>query len=276
MSDHIVGMMWNRNEGDILEEVIESALTHVDTLVIADDGSTDNSWDIIRSCALRHKDQIEHTQQAPNSEDKGQKKSLLEVIKSRYRAEDTWVQIVESDIMICDTDLRRALDERSDNVSMRWVLLNAVIPPGQSWDDLDEYPDWSKSITEIMTYAHKMETMTYSFRPFSVLEYGAHFTPWPKKFSHVMDKRVIKEETNYTPLLSHYGYRGPRHLDVKHSAHVDYEFDQHFSQHSFGMNRTGWMNSKGRRGIKDNKVWCKGVEGWRHSGQKGWEDPNGN
>jgi hypothetical protein len=269
MADHIVGMMWNRNEGDIIAETIESALRHVDTLVIADDGSTDNSWDVIQGFAKRHKDQIEHIQRRPNKTDRGQKKSLLEVIKSRYRPEDTWVQVVESDIMIWETDLRRALKERSDEVSMIWTLLNAVIPPDLCWEALDEYPTWSKPITEIMTYSHRMEEMTYTFRPFEKLAYTAHFTPWPKGFSKVEHKCATKEMTEYTPLLAHFGYRGPTHMNTK--ADLAYVFDLHFSKYSFPLTRSGWMNSKGRRGIHDDKIWCEGVEGWRAPYQKGYE-----
>ena len=214
MGDYIVGMMWNKNEGDLLRDTIASALQHVDTLVIADDGSDDNSWDIIKEFAGSHKDQIEHIQQAPNKADKAQRHALLNVIKSRYRPEDTWVQIIESDIMILETDVRRAIKERGgNNTFIIWKLLNATIPDYQKWPDVDEYPNWSKPIQEIMTHAHILERMKYTFRPFKEITYERQdrWRPWPSGLSQPYPDAL----TEYTPLLAHYGYRGPKHYHKK-------------------------------------------------------------
>ena len=276
MAEHVVGMMWNKNEGDLLPDTIASALQNVDTLVIADDGSTDNSWDVIQSFAAHHKDQIEHIQRKPNRADKGQRQSLLTVIQQRYRPEDTWVQILESDIMILETDIRRALKERSDGVKMTWQLLNASPAPGQDWEDLDEYPNWSRPIQEIMTHAHRLELMPYTFRPFKELKYESlSWRPWPQGFSRVSKSK--KELNNYTPLLAHYGYRGPTHFYEKYKScgarhpryaawdisslesvkRTVYFFNNTWSQHAFPMSRYGWMNRKGR----GKREWVEG-RGW--------------
>ena len=277
MSEHIVGMMWNRNEEDILEDTITAALKQVDTLMIADDGSTDNSWDIIQRLAASNKDQIEHIRRQPDKEDKGQRQALLSLIQERHRAEDTWVQIVESDIMVLETDVKRVVREKSNDVSLKWVLLNAILPPDQSWDEADEYPNWSKPIQEIMTYAHKMELMTYTFRPFKELSYEIkRWRPWPQGFSKVEShtKPILKTVSAYTPILAHYGYRGPTHMKNKYADKVMTRatqkdlndlFNNHFTLHSFPMSRAGWMNSKGRRGTCNDKVWGEWEDftGWR-------------
>ncbi len=269
-------MMWNKNEGDLLPDTIASALQNVDTLVIADDGSTDNSWDVIQGFAAHHKDQIEHIQRKPDPTDRGQKQALLSVIQQRYRPEDTWVQILESDIMILDTDIRRAIKERSDDAMLMWQLLNASPGPGESWDDRDEYPNWSRPIQEVMAYAHKLELMPYTFRPFSELrhDYGA-WRPWPQGFSKVPKSK--KRESEYTPLLAHYGYRGPTHFYEKYkscgSRHPRYRdwdissveavketvylFNKTWSRYAFPMSRYGWMNRKGRGKFewKEDRGW---------------------
>lgn len=265
MSEHIVGMMWNKDEGDLLPDTISSALKHVDTLVIADDGSTDNSWDVIQGFAAHHRDQIEHIQRKPDKGDKGQKQSLLSLIQSRYRAEDTWVQILESDIMILDTDIRRALRERSNDTQLKWQLLNASPAPGQGWDDIDEFPTWSRPIQEVMTHAHKLELMPYTFRPFKELRYDYNnWRPWPQGFTRV-SSNTLSAPTDYTPLLAHYGFRGPTHFFKKYghlSQHPRYSewdltsiesikktvyfFNEVWTGHAFPMSREGWMNRKGR------------------------------
>ena len=123
----IVGMFWNKGEGDILEEILLNALPHVDSMFIADDGSTDNSWDIIQSIAKAHPDKVEHIQQKPNPNDKAQRNALLNEIRRRYKPEDTWVQIMESDIMILDTDIKQAIkDWAIEDIAVEWQALNAL------------------------------------------------------------------------------------------------------------------------------------------------------
>jgi glycosyltransferase involved in cell wall biosynthesis len=265
VAEHIVGMMWNKNEGDIIDDTIFSALDHVDTLFIADDGSTDDSWHIIKDLAETIPE-IEHIQRRPSKGDPAQRQSLLNQIRMRYRPENTWVQIIESDIMILDTDIRKAIAERArKDVCVNWALLNAVIDPTLDWADLDTYPDWRMPIQDIMTHGHWLEEMTYTFRPHKELWYDlGPWRPWPKGFS----KFGVKKEpvrTDYTPLLAHYGYRGPTHLHKKfspdgryHKRYKSWDFDTPettkntvfffngvWNSHAFPMSREGYAGRKG-------------------------------
>lgn len=210
---NIVGMMWNKNEGDILEEVITDAIKHVDVLFIADDGSRDRSWDIMQSMALRYPDKIEHIQRAPNPTDMAQRNSLLDCIRSRYKAEDTWVQVIESDIFILDTDIRQAIKERStDDVVVTWTALNGVRDPG-TWGPEDTYPIWNKPIRDILNKAHFMENMHYSWRPFPNLKFQGAWRPWPQGMGQYQTKKIEQKFTpENTPLLFHVGYRGIKHF----------------------------------------------------------------
>lgn len=264
--DHIVGMMWNKNEGDILEEIISEAVLNVDTLFIADDGSTDDSWDIIQRMKQAHK-QIEHIQREPNKKDKAQRQSLLSKIQKRYRPEDTLVQIIESDIMLLETDIRKAFKERSNgDVALIWVALNAIRKGRGGWEGFDTYPNWyGKSIKEVMPKAHYMEEMTYTFRPFKELNYTSAMSwrPWPQGFSKFSMKSG-KDNSEYTPLLAHYGYRGPTHVHLKYSpknrfhsrykswdfstpqtvADTVYFFNGQWNSKGFPMTREGWKLRK--------------------------------
>jgi len=211
--EHIVGMMWNRNEGDILEEIIEAALTQVDSLFIADDGSTDDSWSCIQSIAQRRPDKIEYIRNERNHPVDRQRTPMLNEIRARYKPENTWVQIIESDIMILDTDIREALSKFAvHNIAMSWQCLNAVRLPG-TWEGLDTYPNWKMPIKELMQYQHRLEAMLYTFRPLPALYYDRSFwRPWPKGFSAYTNKPVKDPHKDpESPLLAHYGYRGPRH-----------------------------------------------------------------
>jgi len=220
---HIIGMMWNRNEGDILEEVIESALFHVDSLFIADDNSTDNSWEIIQSIAKRKKDRIEYirnSREFPN--DQGQRQSLLKEIRTRYNPHDIWVQIIESDMMLLETDIPTAIKNFAiDDLAVNWQVLNAVRLPG-TWKEIDTYPKWKDKIVNLMPYAHRMESLLYTFRPLPKVDYYENkfniYHPWPTGFHHYTCKSVEdSRKDRYSPLLAHYGFRGPTHFYKKYN-----------------------------------------------------------
>ena len=80
--DKIVGMMWNKNEGDILPFTISKALEVVDYLVMADDGSTDNSMDVMQS--FKDHPKVLHIENAKPGTEK--KKTLLDALHSRFNS----------------------------------------------------------------------------------------------------------------------------------------------------------------------------------------------
>lgn len=215
MSDQFIGMMFCLNEADILEETIADAASKVDQLYIADDGSTDRSWEIIQACKSRIQN-ITQIQQIPNKRDPGQKQSLLNKIQKRFRHEDTWVQIIEADIFLLN-EPKKITQYAVDDLGITWNTLNAVRKPG-TWKEVDTYPNWDRSIREIMPYAHWMEVMLYTFRPMPRLFYGRSWRPWPNQFSKYTSKKMKldRREARNNPTLLHCGYRGPTHFYNKY------------------------------------------------------------
>lgn len=215
----IVGMMWNKNEGDILEEIITNAVTKVDTLLIADDGSTDKSWEIIKSAKEKF-DNIEHVQQKPNRGDKGQRESLLKEIKKRYKPEDIWVQIIESDMMISPfTDVHEKVKTHSvADVAMYWRGWNCIRDVG-TWHAVDTYPNWELPLTELMPRCHRMENMMYTFRPLPETTFaaGGAWRPWPSGLAKYIGGIPKAEKYRSTPpVVMHYGHRGPTQFYEKY------------------------------------------------------------
>lgn len=212
---NLVGIMWNRNEADILEETILDAITKVDSLFIADDGSTDTSWEIISNLKGRFPDKIEYIQRGRTEHaDQGCRQSLLNVVRERYKAENTWVQIIESDMMILETDIRESLKTHAcHDVAMSWLAWNALRLPG-TWKEVDTYPNWKAPIKEIMNRAGFMEHMVYTFRPLKQLYYDPdRWRPWPRGFNKEIG---FKKNLENAPLLLHFGYRGPTHFYMKY------------------------------------------------------------
>jgi len=220
MADHIVGMMFNHNEGDILEETVEDALTHVDSLFLADDGSTDYSPKIVNSFNRPPKVELAVARKA-DPRDRGQRTFLLDEIRKRYKPENTWVQLIESDIMIIDTDIREAIKEHAvHDLAMSWMCVNAARKAG-TWKEVDTYPNWSMSMRKMMPYAHWMEFMLYTFRPLPALNYNTgSWRPWPAGFGSYTNQQVKGSYGRKVsaPLLLHIGYRGPTHFSKKYKG----------------------------------------------------------
>lgn len=259
MADQIVGIMWNKNEGDILHFTISKALEHVDHMYLADDGSTDDSFKIMQSFAQHPKVKFVH--QINPKFDK--RTSMLTHIKKRYKPENTLVQVIESDITILDTDIRTAWAKyNSNNVSMCWHLVNATDP--NKWQDESGcFPTWERPIDSVMTEGHWMEEMSnYTFRPFPDIHFmPGDSKPWPRGFGSygVTSKLKLHKDA---PLLAHWGYRGPTHwlhkynptkdpkkLHRKHhwkigtveqvKANVPF-FNGVWNRNTFPLNREGW------------------------------------
>lgn len=216
MPDMIIGMSWAKNEHDIIEEIIIDALPKVDSLFIADGKSTDGTWEIIQSLQKRYPDKIEHIQQEDETKDRAQRNSLLNKIRQRYKPESSWVQLLESDIFILDTDLRELVKNTSD-IAIPWQTLNACRKTG-TWKDVDTYPNWTVSMKYLMPYAHWMEVMLYTFRPLPDLFYGQDlWRPWPKGWTKYTNKPLDTKRKSFdSPLLLHVGYRGPKHFYNKY------------------------------------------------------------
>jgi glycosyltransferase involved in cell wall biosynthesis len=259
--------MWNYNEGDILEEIIESAVnTDIDCLWIADDKSTDNSWEIIKAAKKKYP-KIEYIRREPIKGDKGQRQAMLSKIQERYKAENTWVQIIESDIMICDTKVREAIKNFAiDDLAVSWHTINCS---RRNWEGYDTYPVWEDSIKNIMNAGSRMEVMLYTFRPFPNLIYdGDRWRPWPKGFvKHCKKKLDISHMHEDAPLLAHYGYRGPTHFYLKykhmgayHRKYRNWELDSPESV----AKTVSWFNGRYRARIREVsregwKIYVRGV-----------------
>lgn len=210
--DHIVGMMFCKNEADVLPVTIPAALQLVDSLFISDDGSTDKSWEIIQYFKQAYP-KVEYIQQKPNPSDQGQRQDLLNEIRRRYRAENTWVQAIDADMTLHTKDLHALIEtNKREDMTVLWAVMNAV---RDYWDDVHQfYPYWPEDIRTIMPKFHRIETVTYSYRPMPDLYFTPIWRAWPKGFGKYLTPGSTDRPQPGTPpaLLLHYGYRGPTHM----------------------------------------------------------------
>jgi glycosyltransferase involved in cell wall biosynthesis len=221
-------MMFCKNEVDVLPYTLPAALKLVDSLFISDDGSTDGSWELLKYFKQQYPDKIEHIQQEPKWDDQGQRASLLTKIQERYKPQDTWVQIVEADMMLHTTNIHDEIAKGNrSNISVEWDILNACRP---FWEGVHNfYPHWPEDIQTIMSHFHWAEGLIYTYRPLPSLYFEPVWRPQPRGFGVYFDKDPgykrrprKRQEVSEVPLLRHYGYRGPTHAFTKYKNHPNY------------------------------------------------------
>jgi len=213
-SEVIVGVMWCRNEADLLPHTIPAALKKVDCLFIADDDSIDNSWGIIKSFGkqisykVRRSDKISDTNY---SKRRFSKQHLLDEVRKRFGTQNVWVQIIESDVALLDTDIRTVINKYAiDDISVRWHMINACRREWTPEYDLPRIPNMP--LHEFYEAAHWMEQIScYTFRPLPEINYTERAVPWPGGFSHYLktDVPFKLEKLKQSPLIIHYGFRSP-------------------------------------------------------------------
>lgn len=202
---NLIGISWCKNEGDLLPYTLPSAIKQVDAMMIVDDDSDDNSWDVIKSFgnklayAARKRDLKVDSRQ-----------HLLEEVRKRYGTKDTWVQVIESDTIVMETDIKSKIEKyKVDDVSCTWNLLNAC---RKDWtEDWNSAPFFTaeRAPWDALPYFHWMERMTYSFRPLEKLAYTERRTPWPQGFSYYASGKIRKSKNYDSPIAMHYGFRNP-------------------------------------------------------------------
>jgi len=220
----VIGIMWNLNDGDILDEIIQNALSKVDELLVVDDGSIDNSWDIISNYKSRLAYCCKFGDKGSNP--KNYQKGLWHRQHAMDRAKeifgrDVWIQVIEGDMMIMDTNVRSLVNE-SKAAALNWIMCSAC---NRDWpEEIDNlYPNWGKSIREIMPDGYVDEVYPATFRPLD----GVQFTyknnkrsQWPSGLDlhgfQYCNPYTFKRPKNNphinsnSPLLAHYGYRGTK------------------------------------------------------------------
>jgi len=208
---NLIGITWCRNEADLLPFTLPAAIKAVDKLLIIDDDSTDNSYDIIKAHAKDLEYYTTRSDLQMQKPGKDSRQHLLDEVIRRFGQKDTWVQVIESDTIVMETDIKAKIEQyKVDDLSCQWHLLNAC---RKEWnEDYKVLPFFTadRSPWEQLPYFHWMERMAYSFRALDKLHYTERRTPWPQGFSHYTTSGKIRKTKNHdSPLVMHYGFRNP-------------------------------------------------------------------
>lgn len=214
----VIGIMWSWNQGDILEEVVTEAIKSVDQLLVVDDGSSDNSVEILSSFNLPYLSKWGENNPNHYSKRLWRRQHLLDKAVEMYGRE-IWIQVIESDMILLDTNIKDYIKDET-KVALNCIMCNM----GQKnlWpEELDSlYPNWGRTIKDIMPDGYVDEVYPSTFRPLEKVMFDSNtISQWPigldnygfKYLNPYLLKRPNNPYIDWTaPILAHYGYRGTR------------------------------------------------------------------
>ncbi len=214
----IIGTLDTKDDGDILSEVLDQAKDMFDAVYAYDDGSIDNTNEILKSHPVVSK--LWHREDFGELERKRylqhRRGWLLEQVKKDfpYVTEDTWVVRLEGDRFflnqepaeIVDRALHAELDSRCG------VMLDFRRHRAEGWGDADTWPNWHISIRELQRWFDVDDI--HSVVAFKVIDYidykgMARPRPWPRgtRPNDFLYKTFNKDMA----FFEHHGRRSPKY-----------------------------------------------------------------
>jgi len=208
----IIGMMCVKDEEDLLPEVYPHVKELVDELYVYDDGSIDNTWDIVKDAdyAIRKQDDVNRPSiHRPNYH------RLLEKIKERHDIEkdDVWVVITMGDRFFLNKTPRQIVAEASGFQSVEGIQLDFLRHRLDPWTEHnDTYPNWTESLRYLCRWVRLDERCIVAYKVTKDCSYRQSKYPWPKTIGipqyeyNSMNKKISLN----MPFLEHQGRRSPK------------------------------------------------------------------
>ena len=214
----IIGTLDTRDDGDLLPEVLDQAKGMFDAVYAYDDGSIDNTNDILKNhpviSKLWHRDEFSESERARYIQHR--RGWLLEQVKKDfpYETEDTWVVRVEGDRFFLNQDPKEIVERavRADMDSRCGVMMDFRRHRADGWEGADTWPNWHDSIRNIQRWFDIDDLHdVVAFKVTDYIDYKGltRPRPWPRG-TRPNDYRY-KEFTKDMAFFEHHGRRSPRY-----------------------------------------------------------------
>lgn len=210
----IVGMMSVRDEADLLPQVYPHIRNQVDLLYVYEDGSQDNTWNIVKDAdyAIRRVDDKNRPEiYRPNYH------HLLERMKKDFGDEEVWVFITMGDRFFLNKYPAQIVREaQAEGCSaVEGIQLDFLRHRVDPWTkENDPWPDLS-NIRSICRWFKFDERCTVAFKLHPQLSYLKSKYPWPRNVPDDMKVQYAARAMNHQlslemPYLEHQGRRTPK------------------------------------------------------------------
>ena len=215
----IIGTLDTRDDGDLLPEVLDQAKGMFDAVYAYDDGSIDNTNEILNYHPVISKrwHRNEFSEEERGRYIQHRRGWLLEQVKKDfpYETEDIWVVRMEGDRFFLNQDpkeiVERAIHANMDSRS--GVMMNFRRHRADGWDEMsDTFPNWHESLRKLQRWfliddVHNV----VAFKVADHIDYSGlrKPRPWPhgtKKNDlnrHAFDKTMC--------FFEHHGKRSPKY-----------------------------------------------------------------
>ena len=214
----VIGTLDTRDDGDLLPEVLDQAKGMFDAVYAYDDGSIDNTNEILKNhpviSKLWHRDEFSEEERARYIQHR--RGWLLEQVKKDfpYETEDTWVVRVEGDRFFLNQDPKEIVERavRAEMDSRCGVMLDFRRHRADGWEGVDTWPNWHDSIRNIQRWFDVDETHdVIAFKVTDYIDYKNNIKPrpWPRG-TRPNDYRH-REFTKDMAFFEHHGRRSPRY-----------------------------------------------------------------
>tara|TARA_R110000751_G_C13728229_1_gene476237 strand:- start:393 stop:1262 length:870 start_codon:yes stop_codon:yes gene_type:complete len=209
----IIGLMVAKNEADLLPSVLDTALPQVDHMFAVDDGSWDNTYEILRS---RCDEVTKSSDIPPGYHGYYTRDYLYQQVQAKFP--DAWVVSYDADYYFLNSprEICNRLDK--EGYDRDWgIVLNLNRHPNEPWGELDTYPNWPCDIRHLTQWALMGEHRCFMYKVAPHISYANSRFPWPKGYKNPYHFNKFEVPYNAT-VIEHPGKRSPRYSAWKYSS----------------------------------------------------------
>ena len=211
----VVGIMCVKDEADLLPEVLEHLDGELDALYAYDDGSQDDTGNILLESSqvtylmakAAHRDRLDIARPHYHH--------LLEKIKQDYEGEEVWVVITMGDRFFLNKAPRQIAEEAEacGYTTVNGIQLDFLRHRADPWtEENDTFPHYAESLRQICKWFKFDEECVVAYKLSDDRSYVDAKYPWPRG-GHTKVQYVTKESggniSTEMPYLEHQGRRSP-------------------------------------------------------------------
>jgi hypothetical protein len=214
----IIGTLDTKDDADILPEVLDQAKGMFDAVYAYDDGSIDNTNEILKNhpvvSKLWHRDDFSEKEHRRYLQHR--RGWPLEQVKKDfpYETEDTWVVRLEGDRFFLNQDPKEIVERaiKAEMDSRCGVMLDFRRCRAEGWDGADTWPNWHDSIRNIQRWFSVDDVhAAVAFKVTDYIDYKGlgRPRPWPRGFKpNDLDRQNLTKDMAF---FEHHGRRGPKY-----------------------------------------------------------------